>query len=80
MSKAHDVNEQTARDMMAARKATTISVEEARNYLYSKLAALPRNVGFMNARPFIASAKDFEARDKIVQVLQNDPTFDKTHR
>ncbi|EFI26847.1 acyl-CoA oxidase [Coprinopsis cinerea okayama7 len=61
MAKPYDVNEQTGKDMTAARAATTIAVEEVRNYLYN-------------------GAEEFQTRHNIVEVLQNDPVFDKSQR
>jgi acyl-CoA oxidase len=74
-----DLNEQTAIDMANARKATSVSVETLRDFLYSGHS----NIQISTESPvqFITDGRDeWEKRQKVVRTLEKDPVFDKSRR
>ena len=79
--KPYDANQQTALDMASARKRTSITVENVRNFLHRE--SLPRRfyINWLNNSELALDGCDaWERRRKIIDILQNDPVFDKSQR
>jgi len=78
----HDANEQTGIDMSNARASSTVVVENIRDFLHRKFGScsiLPLII-IVDLPPSVDGRDEWLARSRIVNILQNDPVFDKSQR
>lgn len=79
----HDANEQTGIDMSNARASSTVVVENVRDFLHRKFGScsiLPHIIIIIDLPPSVDGRDEWLAHSRIVNILQNDPVFDKSQR